>query len=75
MGDLLLVGLFLGLVLWVGWPVTLWVGCAGVLAWVARATARRSAVDRVASKRGVAAVLDLPSADRLGVGVGVGIAT
>jgi hypothetical protein len=38
---LLLVGLFLGLVLWVGWPVTLWAACAGGLAWGARIVARR----------------------------------
>jgi hypothetical protein len=41
LGDLLLVALFLGMVLWVGWPVTLWVVCASVLAWGARAAVRR----------------------------------
>ncbi len=42
MGDLLLVALFLGMVLWVGWPVTLWVVCACVVAMAARFAARRA---------------------------------
>ncbi len=41
MGDLLLVALFLGLVLWVGWPVTLWAGTASLVAWAARLLAAR----------------------------------
>jgi hypothetical protein len=42
-GDLLLVALFLGMLLWVGWPVTLWAGCAVALAYGARRASRRTA--------------------------------
>jgi hypothetical protein len=71
-GDFLLVALFLGLVLWVGWPVTLWAGSAAVLAWAARLRVARTTK---ASEGGAAAsTLAVALADTLvGVALGVGL--
>jgi hypothetical protein len=64
LGDLLLVTLFLGMVLWVGWPVTLWVVSAGVVALAARFAARWAA--NQAWARAIADVL-------AGIAIGVGV--
>jgi len=63
LGDLLLVALFLGIVLWVGWPVTLWGVCAGVVSLGAR----------FAAKRATNAGWAMPIADVL-TGIAIGVA-
>jgi hypothetical protein len=63
MGDLLLVALFLGMLLWVGWPVTLWAGCAVGVAYGAR-----RAAGGPTTRPGARAVADV----LVGIAIGLG---